>query len=89
MKIQILPLSLPDNNNDNDKKGNNIDYEYSNNPGIVVMVDVLEALFTYICGPIFHTYGNHELHNLDRGKLGVFSIYPSSNKCVVNSGGIT
>ena len=70
-KLQIIPLSLPDDNDDNDKKGNdNDDNQCSNNPGLVAMVDVLKALSTYIYGPIFHTYGNHELYNLDREKIG-------------------
>ena len=42
-KTQIMPLSPPDGNDDNDK-GNNNDYEYSNNLGLVAMVVVLKGI---------------------------------------------
>lgn len=39
-------------------------------PGVHAMDDVLEALTPYQRGPILHTYGNHELYNLDRATIG-------------------
>lgn len=39
-------------------------------PGISAIDDVLEALEPYKRGPILHTYGNHELYNLDRKIIG-------------------
>lgn len=39
-------------------------------PGLAAMDDVLQHLWIYKCGPILHTYGNHELYNLDRQTLG-------------------
>ena len=39
-------------------------------PGEVAVDDVLDALSAYKSGPILHTYGNHELYNLEREKLG-------------------
>ena len=56
MKTQIIQLSLPDDNDDNydnDQQKSNNNYKYSNNPGLVAMVDVLKVLFTYMCGPYF------------------------------------
>ena len=38
--------------------------------GLVAVDDVMEALTPYQSGPILHTYGNHELYNLDRTTLG-------------------
>ena len=35
-------------------------------PGHAAVDDVLNALSAYKSGPILHTYGNHELYNLDR-----------------------
>ncbi len=40
-------------------------------PGLHAMDDVLRALSGYTHGPILHTYGNHELYNLDRPTLGL------------------
>ena len=39
-------------------------------PGVSAVDDVLEALSVYKQGPILHTYGNHELYNLDREMIG-------------------
>lgn len=39
-------------------------------PGLAAMDDVLQHLSVYKSGPILHTYGNHELYNLDRQTLG-------------------
>jgi manganese-dependent ADP-ribose/CDP-alcohol diphosphatase len=47
----------------------------SSNPGHDAVDDVLKALSNYKNGPILHTYGNHELYNLNRheisNKLGI------------------
>lgn len=46
---------------------NNVRYEEDDDdakdPAIVAIDVVLRALSVYKCGPIFHTYGNHELYN--------------------------
>lgn len=39
-------------------------------PGLVAIDDVLDALSPYKLGPILHSYGNHELYNLDRITIG-------------------
>lgn len=39
-------------------------------PGLLAVDDVLEALKMYQQGPVLHTYGNHELYNLDRNEIG-------------------
>ena len=39
-------------------------------PGIAAVDDVMNYLSKYTHGPIIHTYGNHELYNLDRASLG-------------------
>jgi manganese-dependent ADP-ribose/CDP-alcohol diphosphatase len=39
-------------------------------PGLAAVDDVLRHLSIYNSGPILHTYGNHELYNLDRLVLG-------------------
>lgn len=43
--------------------------------GLQAIDDVIRALSAYTSGPILHTYGNHELYNLDRptleSKLGI------------------
>jgi len=38
--------------------------------GLQAVMDAVESLSSYKCGPILHTYGNHELYNLDRTVLG-------------------
>ena len=38
--------------------------------GLSAIHNVIEALSTYDHGPILHTYGNHELYNLDRQQIG-------------------
>jgi manganese-dependent ADP-ribose/CDP-alcohol diphosphatase len=38
-------------------------------PGLTCIQHVLEALSPYQCGPILHTYGNHELYNLSREQI--------------------
>ncbi|CAB9499329.1 dependent ADP-ribose/CDP-alcohol diphosphatase [Seminavis robusta] len=38
--------------------------------GIECTEHVLEALSTYTCGKLLHTYGNHELYNLSREQIG-------------------
>lgn len=38
--------------------------------GLDSMKDVVSALSNYTRGPIIHTYGNHELYNVDRNVLG-------------------
>jgi manganese-dependent ADP-ribose/CDP-alcohol diphosphatase len=40
------------------------------NPGPSCLEHVLEALLPYQYGPILHTYGNHELYNLNRQEIG-------------------
>lgn len=42
----------------------------SSNPGIDAIEEVVDALSAYSHGPILHTYGNHELYNMDREQLG-------------------
>jgi manganese-dependent ADP-ribose/CDP-alcohol diphosphatase len=39
-------------------------------PGLAAVKDAIESLSHYKSGPILHTYGNHELYNLDRTVLG-------------------
>ena len=38
-------------------------------PGHLAVDHVLDALSAYKSGPIMHTYGNHELYNLDREEI--------------------
>ncbi|CAB9499327.1 dependent ADP-ribose/CDP-alcohol diphosphatase [Seminavis robusta] len=40
------------------------------NVGMECTDRVLEALSTYTCGKLLHTYGNHELYNLSREQIG-------------------
>lgn len=52
------------------------------NPGIDAIKDVTEALSAYTHGDILHTYGNHELYNVDRQELGkLLSIPFHSEPC--------
>jgi manganese-dependent ADP-ribose/CDP-alcohol diphosphatase len=54
----------------------------SRNPGIDAIRDVMEALSAYTHGEILHTYGNHELYNVDRKELGnLLSIPFHSEPC--------
>lgn len=54
----------------------------SRNPGIDAIKDVTEALSVYTHGDILHTYGNHELYNVDRKELGkLLSIPFHSEPC--------
>ena len=39
-------------------------------PGLKAVDDAIASLSAYKTGPILHTYGNHELYNLDRNALG-------------------
>ena len=48
----------------------------SNNPGIQAIRDVLSALSAYTHGEILHTYGNHELYNVNRNELGELLSIP-------------
>jgi len=40
------------------------------NPGRNAVLEVIDALSAYSHGDILHTYGNHELYNLDREEMG-------------------
>ena len=48
----------------------------SNNPGIQAIRDVLSALSAYTHGDLLHTYGNHELYNVNRKELGELLSIP-------------
>ena len=51
--------------------------EQTGNPGIQAIKDVTEALSAYTHGDkILHTYGNHELYNVDRKELGKLLAIP-------------
>lgn len=45
-------------------------------PGPACLKHVLEALLPYQHGPIIHTYGNHELYNLNREQIGTLLNIP-------------
>jgi manganese-dependent ADP-ribose/CDP-alcohol diphosphatase len=60
--------SSSENSNNNNNNNNN-------NKGVIsvghnAIDNVLQSLSAYTHGPILHTYGNHELYNLSREKLG-------------------
>lgn len=48
----------------------------SKNPGIRAIRDVLSALSAYTHGDLLHTYGNHELYNVNRNELGELLSIP-------------
>jgi manganese-dependent ADP-ribose/CDP-alcohol diphosphatase len=45
-------------------------------PGVECLGHVLEALSPYQHGPMLHTYGNHELYNLNREQIGTMMGIP-------------
>ena len=47
-----------------------------NDPGVECLGHVLEALSPYQHGPMLHTYGNHELYNLNREQIGTMMGIP-------------
>lgn len=46
------------------------------NPGRAAIEEVIAALSAYNHGDILHTYGNHELYNLEREELGLILKIP-------------
>jgi manganese-dependent ADP-ribose/CDP-alcohol diphosphatase len=46
------------------------------NPGETCLQHVLDALSPYQHGPTIHTYGNHELYNLNREQIGSMLAIP-------------
>jgi manganese-dependent ADP-ribose/CDP-alcohol diphosphatase len=47
-----------------------VDESVHNNPGYRALLSAVNALAHYRAGPILHTYGNHELYNVNRELLG-------------------
>lgn len=55
------------------QEGGDDDFE---DPGPTCLQHVLDALSPYQHGPTIHTYGNHELYNLDREQIGSMLAIP-------------